>query len=346
MSSNLDTLRPYTPIVVNIQGQVGFSHISKMYEGEELIAANKKAQEHGGRPSSRPYCTITIDNPRILNPETLPADVVQVMQERFKASKSNVVKYYATSKSQNLPPVAYSVYAGPGLAGQGIADKMHPLAHELDTGLTVTIGAKIFNTMAGVGVGIDYVLIDEPIRYYEPNSLADALASQGVTYVAPNSNMNAAQNVPSPQPFSKNAAVDSGVYETDGFMNIPDVIDDMPQFDVPDGIDEELPFGDPSACYGANNTVPVAATMQNTASPNSRNNNRAAQNVRSVNAQMQGTAVYKGAAQNVRSANAQMNQAGARPRVRMDGMPAYQQQAARQPQNRAAAKPGMEIYSA
>lgn len=48
MNSNLDYLRQYAPITVNIQGEVCFSHISKMYEGEELIAANKRAQEHGG----------------------------------------------------------------------------------------------------------------------------------------------------------------------------------------------------------------------------------------------------------------------------------------------------------
>ena len=87
MNSNLDYLRPYTPIIVNIQGEVSFSHISKMYEGEELAAANKRAQEHGGRPSNRPYCTLTLDNPRILNPETLPVDVVRIMQDRFKRSE-------------------------------------------------------------------------------------------------------------------------------------------------------------------------------------------------------------------------------------------------------------------
>lgn len=72
MSSNLDYLRQYAPITVNIQGEVSFSHISKLYEGEELIAANKRAQEHGGLPSNRPYCTLSLDNPRILNPQTLP----------------------------------------------------------------------------------------------------------------------------------------------------------------------------------------------------------------------------------------------------------------------------------
>ena len=47
MNSNLDYLRKYAPITVNIQGEVSFSHITRMYEGEELIAANKRAQEHG-----------------------------------------------------------------------------------------------------------------------------------------------------------------------------------------------------------------------------------------------------------------------------------------------------------
>lgn len=297
MNSNLDYLRQYAPITVNIQGEVSFSHISKMYEGEELIAANKRAQEHGGRPSSRPYCTLTLDNPRILSPETLPPDVVMIMQQRFKPAKTtNVVKYYATSKSPNLPPVAYSVYAGAGLAGQGIADKAHPLAHELDTGLTVTVGVKIFDTAAGVGAGIDYVLIDEPIRYYESNAIADALASQGVTYVAPDADKN--QNAAAARPVSDKAVVDNSTYPSDGFANIPkDFAETLPA-------GGEMPF-DPSLYYEENYTMPVAAAMQNTAPQRNMNNNGMRQNAQSAAGQnvycasMQPQGNRNGAAQNV-----------------------------------------------
>lgn len=351
MNSNLDYLRQYAPITVNIQGEVSFSHISKMYEGEELIAANKRAQEHGGKPSNRPYCTLTLDNPRILSPETLPADVVMIMQQRFKPAKTtNVVKYYATSKSPNLPPVAYSIYAGAELAGQGIADKAHPLAYELDTGLTVTVGARIFNTAAGVGVGIDYVLIDEPIRYYESNALADALADQGVTYVAPDADKK--QNASAVRPVPGKAVVDNSAYTSDGFANIPEDFAET----LPTG--GEMPF-DPSLYYEENYTMPVAATMQNTAPQRNMNNNGmrqnaqsaagqnvygasmqpqengngAGQNVYGTSMQPQGNGNRGGAAQNVRSAvmqpqrnrkeNAQTSQAPANPmvRTRMPGQP-------------------------
>lgn len=351
MNSNLDYLKQYAPITVNIQGEVSFSHISKMYEGEELIAANKRAQEHGGRPSNRPYCTLTLDNPRILNPETLPPDVVMIMQQRFKPAKTtNVIKYYATSKSPNLPPVAYSVYAGANLAGQGIADKTHPLEHELDTGLTVTVGARVFNTAAGVGVGIDYVLIDEPIRYYESNALADALADQGVTYVAPDADKK--QNASAVRPVSGKAVVDNSAYTSDGFVNIPEDFAET----LPTG--GEMPF-DPSLYYEENYTMPVAATMQNTAPQRNMNNNGmrqnaqsaagqnvygasmqpqgngngAGQNVYGTSMQPQGNGNRGGAAQNVRSAvmqpqrnrkeNAQTSQAQANPmvRTRMPGQP-------------------------
>ena len=335
MNSNLDYLRKYAPITVNIQGEVSFSHITRMYEGEELIAANKRAQEHGGRPSNRPYCQLTLDNPRILNPENLPQDVVMIMQQRFKPAKTtNVVKYYATSKSRNLPPVAYSVYAGAGLAGQGIADKAHPLEHELDTGLTVTVGARIFDTAAGVGVGIDYVLIDEPIRYYEPNSLAEVLASQGVLYVAPNADK--AQNASMPQSVSDKAVVDNNAYVSDGFANIPE----SPAETLP--IEGEMPF-DPVLYYGADNTVPVAATMNNTAPQGVMNNNgvrqaggAAGQNIPGAAMQQQANVNRSAAGQNAygaatqpqrninRNANAQMNQATVSPMVRM-GAPGQQQ---------------------
>lgn len=314
MNSNLDYLRQYAPITVNIQGEVSFSHISKMYEGEELIAANKRAQEHGGRPSNKPYCTLTLDNPRILNPQTLPADVVAVMQERFKLVKgTNTVRYYATSKSPSLPPVAYSVYAGVELAGQGIADKLHPLEYELDTGLTVTVGARIFNTPAGVGVGIDYVLIDEPIRYYESNALADVLASQGVTYVAPNSDKR--QGVPATQPVADKAAYNN-VPAAGGFANLPE------------GLDEAYPTGgemtfDPPFYYEENNTMPVAAAMRNTAPRSGMDNNGVRQNAYSAKMQPQGNPSGQGAykarmqPQGNRAANAQTGQMPASPMVRM-----------------------------
>ena len=126
MSSNLDYLRQYAPITVNIQGEVSFSHISKLYEGEELIAANKRAQEHGGLPSNRPYCTLSLDNPRILNPQTLPADVVAVMQERFKLVKgAKTTRLSPNSKRPRPPPEADSVDAGAELAGPCGAQETH-----------------------------------------------------------------------------------------------------------------------------------------------------------------------------------------------------------------------------
>lgn len=303
MNSRLDYLKKYAPITVNIQGEVSFSHISKMYEGEELIAANKRTQEHGGRPSNKPYCTITLDNPRILNPETLPPDVVMIMQERFKPAKgTNVIKYYATSKSPNLPPVAYSVYAGAELAGRGIADKLHPLEHELDTGLTVTVGARIFDTPVGVGVGIDYVLVDEPVRYYEPNSLAEVLASQGVLYVAPNEDKT--QNAPAPQQVTSKAVVDSNAYASGGYAgtypNDGQFIGEMPY--------------DPGLYY-ERSAVSVDAAIQNTAPQRSVNNNGVRQNIgntavrpsQNVNNNMGGQGSYGASTQSQGNINRNMD---------------------------------------
>lgn len=326
MNSNLDYLRPYAPILVNIQGEVSFSHITKMYEGEELIAANKRAQEHGGRPSNRPYCTLSIDNPRILNPETLPQDVVTVMQERFKLVKgTNKVRYYATSKSPSLPPVAYSAYAGAELAGQGIADKMSPLERELAAGLTVTVGARIFDTPAGVGVGIDYVLIDEPIRYYESNtSLAEMLASQGILYVAPNADKAKTTGVA--QSATSKAVVDSNVYGSGSYTEA------YPSDGQAGG---ELPYN--TALYYENNTV--------AAPQGAVNNTGVKQNAANTAVQPQGNMNRSGMTQNVpreamhpqgnrttagqtaygatmqpqvnRNVNTQMSQAAERPMVRM-----------------------------
>ena len=168
----------------------------------------------------------------------------------------------------------------------------------------------------------------------EPNSLAEVLASQGVLYVAPNADK--AQNASMPQSVSDKAVVDNNAYVSDGFANIPE----SPAETLP--IEGEMPF-DPVLYYGADNTVPVATTMNNTAPQGVMNNNgvrqaggAAGQNIPGAAMQQQANVNRSAAGQNAygaatqpqrnvnRNANPQMNQATVSPMVRM-GAPGQQQ---------------------
>lgn len=180
--SVLSCLEEYAPITIKIKGEVAFSHISHKYEGKELEEINKKAIKNGGIAIDKPYSSITIANPVILEKELLPEKIIQIINKRFKKDKNGVFKYYAISKLTNLPNVTYSDEAGTNLKGSVLADEKKNiyLRKELDTGLSITIGVKIYKSNKGVGLGIDYILLNEEVRYYESNNLLQQLEEQGI----------------------------------------------------------------------------------------------------------------------------------------------------------------------
>lgn len=180
--SILNCLEEYAPITIKIKGEVAFSHISHKYEGKELEEINKKAKKNGGIAIDKPYSSITIANPVILEKELLPAKIIQIINKRFKKDKNGVFKYYAISKLTNLPNVTYSDEAGTKLKGRVLADEKKNLylRKELDAGLSITIGVKIYKSNKGVGLGIDYILLNEEVRYYESNNLLQQLEEQGI----------------------------------------------------------------------------------------------------------------------------------------------------------------------
>lgn len=192
MGTPLSAMAPYAPVTVAVRGKVKYSHIKNLVEGTELEKANQKRIAQGNIPYDRPYTAITIEDAYIVDNGTLNPAVKQFFEnEKIK----NVTKpdgtitktFYGQSKSPNPPDVAYSVEAG-NLAGQILAKNREgiQLQGELASGLDVTIGASIYKARMGVGLGIDYVLVNEPVRFYQNSALDAALAAQGVaTHVAP-----------------------------------------------------------------------------------------------------------------------------------------------------------------
>lgn len=184
----ISALASFAPLTVNIRGKVTYSHISKMVEGTELANTNAKRTANGLTPYDKPYSALTIKDAYIVDDGTLNPTVKAILEERFSNSTNpdgTITKvWYATSKSPSLPPVAYGAEAGND-AGKGIADKDVPLTAELATGLDVTIGVKIYKGKIGTGLGMDYVLVNEPVRYYTASGIQRALEQQGITYTQP-----------------------------------------------------------------------------------------------------------------------------------------------------------------
>ena len=191
----VSAIAQFAPLTIYVRGQVAFSRIASKIDGAELAKQNQEAAAKGRMPHAKPYVTISIKNPQILNTE-LPPQVVSVLQERFYVSKTDGLTYFSQeSKSPFLPAVVYSREAGE-LAGQGIADDNVPLPAELAKDLDVTIGVSLFSKNGFAGLGISHILVNEPIRYYASSSMASDFASQGITYIPPTA--NAAPVAPAP----------------------------------------------------------------------------------------------------------------------------------------------------
>lgn len=179
-------LYPYT---VNVRGKVSYSHISRLVDGEELRKDNERRRSNNRVQMTRPYSALTITDPVIVDDGTVPDIIKQLINERISSRQNQDGSFsrvwYGTSKSPTLPEVAYSAEAGVELAGKGLSSRDCPLPGELANGLDVTIGVKFFTGNMRPGMGMDYVLVNEPVRYYSGSAIAQALAAQGVTYTAP-----------------------------------------------------------------------------------------------------------------------------------------------------------------
>jgi hypothetical protein len=220
MRIQLSTLEPFAPIVVNIRGRVAYSHIRNKIEGQELADVNQRKLMHGGIAESTPYYSLNIRDARVIPDANTPQPVLDYFADAIRSKKfqdgTESLFYYGKDKSNTPIPVAYSAEAG-NLAGQGITEKGKPIAKELATGLDITIGVKVYKINKGaakgrVGLGIDYVLVNEPVRYYENVSgIEAALAAQGVSYTPAPANEAA---VGATQEAVQSAPVNTGVADT------------------------------------------------------------------------------------------------------------------------------------
>ena len=230
------------PVTIQITGTLSYCRIARRIEGEELEKRNKERAAKGWTQYNRPYYTLTLDNPTIVNdqkPETNDAKNYLFQKISNKPNTQGVVtpKFFAESKSQFAPNVVYGAAAGEK-AGTAISDRDNPLERELANGLNVTIGMKFYKASQGVGIGcgVDYVIVNEPeVRYYESHSALDeALAAQGVIYkgmqnpsqgqtVAPaaqpqNSWNGQAQAQPQPQPQPQQPAQPQNFQQTGSYQ--------------------------------------------------------------------------------------------------------------------------------
>jgi len=176
-----------------VRGKVTFARVSSMIEGQELASRIEHARQMQAKginifPVETPHRTITIEDAYVdyANPSA-PTLAEQYAASKIFTSSNGKSTYTAVSKSNRPVPIS-SVVNGE-LQGEEIIPGREPAK-----GLDVTLWFSVYTTRRNNGVGLDGIIVNEPMRWYNGQSKMDQIAQQmnlngytpaPQTYVAP-----------------------------------------------------------------------------------------------------------------------------------------------------------------
>lgn len=207
---SLNQVEPGTTFMV--RGNLTFSRITSRIEGEELTRRIDSARRNGIIPIDKPHTTASINHARVVytnvdqngNPVSKTL-IEQYAEESLYQSSKNPqqgLHYNAYNKGTNLPNVG--VLAEDGKTVNGVIPE-----HELANGLDVTLVMRVFKpkTQMNHGVCLEGVIVNEPIRYYDGNAMANSLSEHGITWNPAPAPANQPANQPVQNPYqSSNTA--------------------------------------------------------------------------------------------------------------------------------------------
>lgn len=174
-----------------VQGKLGFARLTSQIAGEELLQSDARRQNKGWLPVGKPYTTATVNDARVMMMDpNHPTPEEVYAQESFytsHASQASGYSYTINNKGKNLPWI--------GVRNEkGQIDQIKPEG-ELAAGLRVTLVVRIFAVSGRPqkGVSLDGVIVEEPVRYYNPNDAKAILQSHGLVF-NPNPDAEKARN--------------------------------------------------------------------------------------------------------------------------------------------------------
>lgn len=182
MAKTIDNHQLTPDAIYMVNGQVGFSRITRHTTDKEREAANQRRKH----PIDKNYTTITLYNASVVARD--PAN--PTVEERYAAEclyRSSSEDYpgnnfSAMNKSRNLPRIGVK----DPLPGNPNNYKEIIPAGELAKGLSVTLIMRVFKGQGNNGVSLDRILVNEPIRYYgnSDDTVNENLAGFGITFQA------------------------------------------------------------------------------------------------------------------------------------------------------------------
>lgn len=192
MSIPAERLREDQTILV--RGKISYSRLAAQITGEELARSIENARKRGSLyPTTKPHTTISLIDAVVtpLDPNN-PTTEEQYVGEKIYTVKNgdNAGKrgFSHDDTSPTLPQVFEPTPEG----------KHHQvvLDNDLDSGLDVTLVLRTFKpaNYEKRGLGLQQVILHEPIRYYQAGGGADpaALSALGITIEGPVTRVSAA----------------------------------------------------------------------------------------------------------------------------------------------------------
>lgn len=168
--------------IILVRGRLGFARLTRLIEGDELAKVDARQLQLGLSEIGVPHVTATLTQAEVLfaDPANPTRGEIFVAERRFTSQKRPETgqNWSINSRGQTLPVIAI-----PTDDGKFIQDNS---GKELAKDLDVTLVVRAYKTArANLGLGLDQVIVNEPVRYYAGSSNTEALAARGIVFAAP-----------------------------------------------------------------------------------------------------------------------------------------------------------------
>lgn len=178
-----------------VRGKISFSRLASLIDGEALTRSIEQARKRGQRyPTSKPHTTVNL-----VDAVVIPANpAAPTIEEQYVHEKTYDIKsgdntghrgFGIDNVSAYLPTV---LEPDPEVSG---AYRQVVLERDLASGLDVTLVIQVFKPQGYEkrGLGLQQVVLHEPVRYYASGMDTSALAARGIVVNGPIRSVSAAE---------------------------------------------------------------------------------------------------------------------------------------------------------
>ena len=305
---NTNQLTPGT--VYMVRGKISYCRMLHKIDGDELRKDNERRRAQNRPEATKPYTTITIKDAMVVrtNPNAPISLIETYARESLYTNKTTGALCFTVENKGREP--WFAKHQNDDVMNPNI-QQFCPIA-ELAAGMDVTLVMEVYQSKPNNGVGLQGIIVNEPVKYFTGKGMPDAnaLASLGLTFTP----ASAAEMSAGMEERKNMAPVGLEEYEGDNaVMN-----------SAPAPVSQ--PAGDPYSYQPNSNTQPSSpAQMQPQYASQYMQNQSVSPQPAQVQAQMQNNA--QNVAPQQIEASAQVPQGIVMPQYTTDAMPPFTQQA-------------------